>query len=134
MTVVNLTLFSCFFKFSYYESKKDRTFQYYSLVLFIFLQNKIFLFLSLLNRVPCVPYVPAWSTCKRAKSVPTSHFYAPKNVPTCQKACHFFQFRLPKSVQKELYFFICLIYLTYFVYFNYMPNTYIFHMNIYFFT
>ena len=28
--------------------------------------------LSLLNRVPCVPYVPVWSTCLRA------------NVPKCQ--------------------------------------------------
>lgn len=132
MTLVNLTLFSCFFKFSYYKSKKDRTFQYYSLVLFIILQNKILLFLSLLNRVPCVPYVPALFTCQRAKSAPTSHFNVPKNVPTCQKACNFFEFRLPKSVQKELYFFICLIYLIYLVYFNNIPNIYIFHMNIFF--
>ena len=27
--------------------------------------------------------VPTWSTCQRAKSVPSFHFY----MPTCQKAC-----------------------------------------------
>ena len=40
------------------------------------------------------PYVPAWSTCphahvptcQHAKSVITSHFYVPINLPTCQSA------------------------------------------------
>ena len=38
--------------------------------------------MGLLNRMPCLP---AWSTCLRAKSVPTSHFY----VPTCQRRAKF---------------------------------------------
>ena len=44
---------------------------------------------SLLNRVPCVSYVPAWCTCPRAKSVPNSHFYVPINVPTWQSRANF---------------------------------------------
>ena len=45
---------------------------------------------SLLNRVPCTPCIPAWSTCSRAKSMPASHFRAivpinvPKDVPIFQ--------------------------------------------------
>ena len=63
-------------------------------------------------------YLPAWSTCQRAKSVPTSRFYVPMcqrakdmlifqlsvptfqgvsifqvGVPTWQEACHFVQLR-----------------------------------------
>ena len=35
------------------------------------------------NRVACVP---AWSTCQRAKLVPTSHFHVPMYQKTCQRA------------------------------------------------
>ena len=64
---------------------------------------------SLLNRVPCVP---AWSTCQRAKNVPTSHFNVPNSlwsllsrvpcVPawfTCPraKACHLLIFTCQRA-------------------------------------
>ena len=116
------------------------------------------IFKSLLNRVPCVPYVPTWSTCQRAH-VPMCHkrvnfsflranvpacqvvLIFKFGVPTCQKACHVFNFACQKVGQffnyfsKELYFFIYLInlyliYFTYFVYFKYITNIY-FYMNIF---
>ena len=75
----------------------------------------------MLNRVPCVSCVPAWSTCQRAKSVPTSHFYVKKcqyscqpakvprhanystwhaNVPSCQRSANYSTWRanMPKGV------------------------------------
>ena len=81
----------------------------------------------LLKRIDVTPYISlefGKSREMRVKSVPTSHFYTPINVtrlkasqffnlasqrgkvcpifqfgvPTCQKACHFFEFRLPKDV------------------------------------
>ena len=70
---------------------------------------------SLLNLVPCVPIwstcpracMPAWwyvpaclypslvnvPACQRAKSVQTSHFYVPLNVPTCYTICQCFTWR-----------------------------------------
>ena len=50
---------------------------------------------SLLNRVPCVPYVPAWFTCQRAL------------VLTCQKRANFSFLRtnVPINVPKACQFF-----------------------------
>ena len=115
------------------------------------------------HAMPCVPYMPAWFTCPRAKSVPTSHFLCanvPINVlmcqwgksmpifqlgvPTCQKACHFFNFAYQTVCQflnyfsKELCFLIYLkiytlylIYFIHFVYFKYIPNIYSFYEYIF---
>ena len=69
---------------------------------------------SLLNRVSCVPYVPAWCACQRAKDVPIFQLCEPKcqglaifqvGLPTWQKACHFFQLRLLKGVPTFQLFF-----------------------------
>ena len=50
--------------------------------------------MSLLNRVPCVPHVPAWSTCPRVNVPKACQFIiftyqrgnVPINVSTCQSA------------------------------------------------
>ena len=89
-------------------------------------------------------------TCQCAKSVPTSHFYVPINVPTWQRRANFSTWsanvprhanfltsraNLPKGVSifqlffKRIMFFkylinLYLIYFTYFVYFKYIPNIY----------
>ena len=54
-------------------------------------------FMSLLNHVPCVPYVPAWSTCPRANVPKACQFIiftcqrANKRtkVPTCQRRANY---------------------------------------------
>ena len=72
-------------------------------------------YLSLLNRVPYVPCVPAWSKCPCAK-VPKCQTRANKraNVPkvcqifnfTCQKACQFFTY-FPKKFFNFWNFQLC---------------------------
>ena len=131
----------------------------------MFFEDQFFCFLyfrslhkvSLLNRVPCVSYVPAMFSCP--------HTHVPKCLifqlglsarqgmqffklacqrakrhaiffnSACQKVCQFFNY-----FSKELYFFIYIIYLyqiyfVYFVYFKYVPNIYflqeyIFYLNL----
>ena len=103
---------------------------------------------SLLNRMPYVPYVPAWCTCPRAH-LPTcqkraNFSFLSDNVPTFQKECHFFNFACQKVGQfssyfsKELCFFIYLInlypiYFIYFVYFKYIPNIYFLYEYFFFY-
>lgn len=84
--------------------------------------------LSLLNRVPCLPYVPRQSTCQRAKTVPTSYFYAPTcqrakgepifqfGEPTCQEAYHLFELCLPKGVRIFQLFFKRIFLYTLYIY------------------
>ena len=102
-------------------------------------------------------YLPVWSTCQRAKSVPTSRFYVPMcqrakdmlifqlsvptfqgvsifqvGVPTWQKACHFVQLRVPKGVPTFQLFFKRIIFFIFFIFLRIIsvPNIFIYFVHL----
>ena len=108
----------------------------------IFFPQRCTTSLSLLNRVSCMPFLPAWSTCPKRANFSFLRANVPKACQFFNLACQcakrraiFFQLHLRKGVPifqrffKRITFFMFIIYLyliyfIYFVCFKYIPNIY----------